>query len=639
MRPRRVILALAAVSVMGACGPDDVAAETGETTEGPSEDIQLGPISCGVAHSCVVDQSGEVWCWGRDVSPVDVEPGPEDRPGWLAELGEFDDARSVWTDWLETCVVDGQGGLWCYSYLNVELTRIEGIDDAIDVRGDCVLRASGGVLCQSGFWLSPEGVQSEEPSDLGGMQAIGLARGSQHHCVLDSEGVAWCWSGSYTPGAEQAVDAPVGFVAIDAGTGSTCGLSDAHEVWCWDASDTPTPQQIQGLSDIETLAVGNASGCAVDSEGALWCWEDPLAPALVDIGPAVDVDLSRDHGCAILADERIACWGANEAGQAGALPPLPDGSVHEVELDGVTAIDVHDKHACAVLDDHSAWCWGQPSESDEPTPTSGAPRHADWLPPVVAVRPGEGIGCALGMAQDLWCWGWLDLAQNAPVPFSQPMRLDELEPVESVAVGGSAYCAEQGGGTVTCVGGYGLCPNEGTFEFGTMSDQLAVGSGHGCVLVDGEVQCWAVMQADFNSCEGPQVVPQLSGSTAISTGYRSLCGVLPGRIRCIAASGPSFDDETLGDFQAMDIGVEGTINGPIEHICAVTADEGRLECSNWAELVDGLVDITDVAVGGNFGCALDSSGRVNCWGSNGVGQLGHPGTTWVDPPHTFALHE
>jgi alpha-tubulin suppressor-like RCC1 family protein len=38
--------------------------------------------------------------------------------------------------------------------------------------------------------------------------------------------------------------------------------------------------------------------------------------------------------------------------------------------------------------------------------------------------------------------------------------------------------------------------------------------------------------------------------------------------------------------------------------------------------VDGLTNITDVALGSEHSCALDSDGFAYCWGSNSVGQLG-----------------
>ena len=91
------------------------------------------------------------------------------------------------------------------------------------------------------------------------------------------------------------------------------------------------------------------------------------------------------------------------------------------------------------------------------------------------------------------------------------------------------------------------------------------------------------------------------------------------------------------------------------HACVVTSD-GRVRCwgmndyqqlgnvglalagaysSNVAVPVDGVGGATQVAVGGDFSCALRSSGTVACWGGGRWGQLGNGVfETYSQPPVT-----
>lgn len=52
---------------------------------------------------------------------------------------------------------------------------------------------------------------------------------------------------------------------------------------------------------------------------------------------------------------------------------------------------------------------------------------------------------------------------------------------------------------------------------------------------------------------------------------------------------------------------------------------GSSPCSHVPTKVEGLTNVARLALGDDFGCALDISGSIRCWGSNAKGQLGAPG--------------
>jgi len=70
------------------------------------------------------------------------------------------------------------------------------------------------------------------------------------------------------------------------------------------------------------------------------------------------------------------------------------------------------------------------------------------------------------------------------------------------------------------------------------------------------------------------------------------------------------------------------------HLCASQAD-GQVRC--WTEtgeaaVVAGLTDVTRVAVGERFGCAIRADRTLWCWGENTSGQLGDNTTTLRTSP-------
>ena len=78
------------------------------------------------------------------------------------------------------------------------------------------------------------------------------------------------------------------------------------------------------------------------------------------------VGVGSSHACALGADRKVVCWGANYSGQLG-FPPDRDG---------------------ASVDEERA----------TPVVVAG-------LPPVVDLVVGAYGACALTVGDDLWCWG------------------------------------------------------------------------------------------------------------------------------------------------------------------------------------------------------------------------------------------
>ncbi len=75
-----------------------------------------------------------------------------------------------------------------------------------------------------------------------------------------------------------------------------------------------------------------------------------------------------------------------------------------------------------------------------------------------------------------------------------------------------------------------------------------------------------------------------------------------------------------GDGQLGDGIPEDCMGPPHEEACSTTPVE-----------VEGVTDATEVAAGAYHSCAVLTTGHVDCWGSDGVGELGDDGP-WSDVP-------
>ncbi|HXJ66598.1 MAG TPA: hypothetical protein VNN79_22800, partial [Actinomycetota bacterium] len=131
------------------------------------------------------------------------------------------------------------------------------------------------------------------------------------------------------------------FTAVAAGRSHSCALTDTGFVFCWGANDRG--QLGTGAFDAGT----------------------PNPQLVSDISTATAISAGGDHTCALLADQTVMCWGANNVGQLGdgttidrALPVAVDG------LTGVSQISSGRAHTCALADQgagNRVWCWGSNS--------------------------------------------------------------------------------------------------------------------------------------------------------------------------------------------------------------------------------------------------------------------------------------
>lgn len=604
-------------------------------------------IAAGEELHCAIRAAGDVWCWGDN---LDLAMGPTAPAGTDQLLpiavGGTPVATAIAAGDDHVCVIDVTGQLWCWGdNTNLQLGR-GGIDvtdspdptvvalpgglAAIDLGlGDdhsCVVLVDGTVACwgdddNGQLGDGAPGVDSSVATLVAGLVGIvDVESGEDTVCARNGLGQVWCWGDN--------VDGQLGNGTI---------------------IDASTPQPVVLPAAAEDLTLGDQFSCALLVDDQVLCWGEGsdfqvgsgnlvpvLAPSPVmglPPGDIVDIEAGGRGACLVTATSERWCWGFGANGQLGIAPlqqlePVAlafSGPVQQVVLDAPEIEGV----TCGVLVDGTVECAG-----DGTLVNSTATGAQGYFEPithhvvvptplpvtdVVDLDMGDGFVCA-ATTTNVQCWGdnsnrQLGQGGTSTTDVLVPSPVMGLGAVDELEVGSLHACARTGG-TVQCWGNNsdfqtgdssGITDLSVPFVVPTIGDAVAltVGEGHGCVLrASGAVSCWG---NDFNGQMGdgdgdpadplaPVDVTGLPGGvTQVAAGQDHTCALAAGEVYCWGEGG----------FGQLGQGTETD--------------------SDAALVVPGLAGIVQIAIGHNYGCARDGGGSVWCWGDAYDGQLGDGG--------------
>ena len=218
--------------------------------------------------------------------------------------------------------------------------------------------------------------------------------------MLGENGLGQLGDGTNT---DRSLPVEVGFepgrfaTQIDVGQSHACAILDDGSLVCWGSANSgrmgistsanfgdntvETPQRVLLPTDeAEFVAIGTTHGCAMLQNGSVYCWGQndhgevgigttgsQPSPAFVDLGlyaPVVALDAGDEHTCALHADATLTCWGLNSYGQVGDGGSTDVLSPKQVGLDGAatpTSIALGRWGTCVTASDGLPQCWGQTS--------------------------------------------------------------------------------------------------------------------------------------------------------------------------------------------------------------------------------------------------------------------------------------
>ena len=388
-------------------------------------------IAAGGSHTCALLANGTASCWGLNTS---------------GQLGDDTTTRQlspVPVRNLTNAVAIGVGkGLFGVSHT-------------------CALLADGSARCwgSNGSGQLGDGTTSRKltPNPVSGgggsVTARDVAAGSSHTCAVRANSTVACWGlnssgqlgdgGASGPLSRVPLSVPglVNAVAIAAGSFHTCVLVSDGNVRCWGDNQfgqlgdggasgplSRVPVSVSGLANAVAIAAGHEHTCALLADGTARCWGDNSIGQLGDgtntnrstpgplpagnLGNVAAIAPGRDHTCLLLASGVVRCWGLNSSGQLGNNSFSNSFAPVTVALSNAVAISAGHFHSCALQAGGAALCWGRNvtgelgigSTANQSTPITVGLANA------VAIAPGVGHTCALvaggtSVTGDARCWG------------------------------------------------------------------------------------------------------------------------------------------------------------------------------------------------------------------------------------------
>ncbi|MCB9686189.1 MAG: hypothetical protein H6738_22795 [Alphaproteobacteria bacterium] len=269
----------------------------------------------GEDHTCGVDSTGRVRCWGAD-DEGQVSDAPADT-GWKDVCG----GRSY------ACAVADDGRVRCWG--RDDLGQVSGApsdanygDVACGFQSVCALTADDREpVC---WGDDTEGVVSGAPP----LQFADIDLGLRHGCgITRNERVVVCWGTGALPGQDVGDHIPFGggYVSITSGQDFSCAIRQDLGLTCFGATQFGQSSPPSDAGPYAGVSARKSFACGVLDGDRLSCWgldnqyQVGNAPKNVDVSY---VGIGYDHGCALEAKtHEPLCWGKDFDGQAS--PPWP----------------------------------------------------------------------------------------------------------------------------------------------------------------------------------------------------------------------------------------------------------------------------------------------------------------------------
>lgn len=294
-------------------------------------------------------------------------------------------------------------------------------------------------------------------------------------------------------------------------------------------------------------------------------------------GNVLTLALGFHHTCALLKGNTVKCWGSNALGALGIGDA--DGGVRlsptaVPNLTGVVGLSAFSEgHSCAVMNDGSLKCWGDACCGQLGDPKYSVTQYAPVpvaLGPAVAVAAGRAHVCALGTDRaTVSCWGDYHGLPGEPSPVAVP-GVGGL--VDTLGSGDNLVVLKMKDGTVRVVGA-------------NKFNQLGLGN------------------LDWDASTGTAVqVPNVTGVDTVANGNSFVIAAL-------------LDGGVLawGESSSRQLGFDDFNAHPSP------------------ALSPSLAGLHGFALGDQYGCALDATNQVKCWGDGALGQLGPFAASSVTP--------
>jgi len=331
-------------------------------------------VSAGSSHSCGVDTSGAVKCWGYNGN------------------GQIGDGTTA---------------------IATTATQVNGLTSgAIHVGAgnthSCAVMSGGTVQCwgDNTYGQLGNGTTTNSPTPVSvtglGGAATKVVAGYYHSCALLSDGTVECWGGnSYG----------------ELGNGST--------------TSSTSPVAVTGVSGATDISVGCSQNCVLMSGGTVMCWgrndmgqvkgsgdtTSPVTTAVTvsGVSNAISVGAGVGWTCAGISGGNTKCWGTtNSYGQFGNGTTTGSATTTDGDTSGFTYIEFSsgEGHTCGVISSGVGYCAGSGTmgqlgngASANSSTVVGVDTTSVGAMSFAYISAGGYHTCAVNTVGGFYCWG------------------------------------------------------------------------------------------------------------------------------------------------------------------------------------------------------------------------------------------
>ncbi|MDJ0805950.1 MAG: hypothetical protein QNJ78_03870 [Gammaproteobacteria bacterium] len=256
-------------------------------------------------------------------------------------------------------------------------------------------------------------------------------------------------------------------------------------VWAWGANEygqlgngsttySALPVQVQGLTNIVSVAAGGRHSLALAGNGTVWAWgnnyggqlgdgttQRRFIPVQVpDLDGVKAIAAGNSHSLALLDDGTVRGWGFNHFGQLGdGMTQSRNIPVKVAILNQVLEITAGRHHSLARLADGTVWAWGwnlYGQLGDYSRIDRHRPVQVQDLFYIKRISAGSNYSLVLDSYAEVWSWGanrYGQLGRETPActPGTCPIdiqRIPDLDEVYDIEAGAEFALALRRDGSV-----------------------------------------------------------------------------------------------------------------------------------------------------------------------------------------------
>ncbi len=272
-----------------------------------------------IGHGCGLKGDGTVWCWGHG---DDGRLGNSDTADHLGsddyvQVTDLTGIVDIAAAQDHTCGLNVSGTVWCWGKGNLgvlgnnstagstspvqvsNITNFVKIDSGYDGQVTCGLTTGNLIYCwgnDSFGQLGDDetmGSYSDVPVPVANItDFVDVGTGATHACGLRKNGDVWCWGNNgggqlgdgntgVDSGVPVKVDTDVKFRKLNIEHFYSCGISVNNEIWCWGSDNAGNLGNGGSVGDSNTPVLTNdtdqnfidAEGyCSLKADGKAYCW-------------------------------------------------------------------------------------------------------------------------------------------------------------------------------------------------------------------------------------------------------------------------------------------------------------------------------------------------------------------------------